>query len=83
MILHEFVGCAHLAEGLETIDEVRPAITASYAAAGDAVADVEAAWARQVAALVREHCGMRAAVGVERVNAGAVLALRDEGFSSL
>ena len=34
----------------------------------------------QVAALVREHCGARAAVGVERVNAGAALALRDEGF---
>jgi Xaa-Pro aminopeptidase len=80
VILHEFVGCAHLAEGLETIDEVRPAVTASYAAAGDAIATVEAAWARQVGSLVREHCGARAAVGVERVNAGAALALRDEGF---
>lgn len=80
VILHEFVGCAHLAEGLETIDEVRPAITASYAAAGDAIGTVETAWAGQVASLVREHCGARAAVGVERVNAGAVLALRDAGF---
>jgi Xaa-Pro aminopeptidase len=80
VIIHEFVGCSHLAEGLETIDEVRPAITASYAAAGDSIGSVEAAWARQVAALVREHCGARAAVGVERVNAGAVLALRGEGF---
>lgn len=79
VILHEFAGCAHLAEGLETIDEVRPAITASYVAAGDAIADVERAWARQVAALVREHCGSRAAVGIERVNAGAALALRDQG----
>jgi Xaa-Pro aminopeptidase len=80
VIIHEFVGCAHLAEGLETIDEVRPAITASYAAAGDAIATVEATWARQVASLVREHCGARAAVGLERANAGAALALRDEGF---
>lgn len=80
VVLHEFAGCAHLAEGLETIDEIRPAITASYVAAGDAIAAVEAAWAKQVAALVREHCGARAAVGVERVNAGAALALRDEGF---
>jgi Xaa-Pro dipeptidase len=80
VVLYEFTGCAHLAEGLETIDEIRPAITASYAAAGDTIQDVEAAWARQVAALVREHCGARAAVGVERVNAGAALALRDEGF---
>jgi Xaa-Pro dipeptidase len=80
VILHEFAGCAHLAEGLETIDEVRPAITASYAAAGDAIETVEIAWARQVGGLVREHCGPRAAVGVERVNAGAALALRGEGF---
>src|SRR3954449_13387427 len=27
VVLHEFTGCAHLAEGLETIDEVRPGIT--------------------------------------------------------
>ena len=31
-------------------------------------------------ARVREHCGPRAAVGVERANAGAALALREEGF---
>src|SRR5262245_57634850 len=80
VILHEFTGCAHLAEGLETIDEIRPAITASYVAAGRAIASVERAWAEQVASLVREHCGPRAAVGVERVNAGAALALGEQGF---
>lgn len=80
VILHEFAGCAHLAQELETIDEIRPAITASYVAAGDAITAVEAEWAKQVAALVRQHCGSRAAVAVERVNAGAALALRDQGF---
>jgi Xaa-Pro aminopeptidase len=80
VVLYEFTGCAHLADGLETIDEIRPAITASYAAAGDTIGDVEKVWARQVAALVREHCGPRAALGIERVNAGAALALRDQGF---
>jgi Xaa-Pro dipeptidase len=83
VVLHEFTGCAHLAEGLETIDEIRPAITASYVAAGPAIASVEAAWAAQVAEVVREHCGARAAVGVERINAGAALALRDQGFHLL
>ena len=80
VVLHEFAGCAHLAEGIETIDEIRPAITASYAAAGTGIEAVERAWARQVAELVREHCGPRAAVGVERANAGAALALGEEGF---
>src|SRR3954447_2959209 len=79
VVLHEFTGCAHLAEGLDTIDEIRPAITASYVAAGGAIQAVESAWAKQVAGLVREHCGPRAAVGVERVNAGAAQALREEG----
>jgi Xaa-Pro aminopeptidase len=80
VVLHEFTGCMHLAEGLETIDEVRPAITASYAAAGPGVEAVEIAWAGQVADLIREHCGGRAHVGLERVNAGAVLALAAEGL---
>ena len=83
VILYEFTGCAHLAEGLETIDEIRPAMTASYAAAGDTIAAVEAAWAEQVAGLIGEHCGPGAAVGVERANAGAALALRDHGFAHL
>jgi Xaa-Pro aminopeptidase len=80
VVLHEFAGCAHLAEGLETIGEVRPAITASFAASGPGIASAEAAWAAQVAALVGEYCGAGAAVGVERVNAGAALALRDRGL---
>jgi len=64
VVLHEFAGCAHLAEGLETIDEIRPAITASYVAAGDAIGTVEIAWANQVADLARAHCGARAALGL-------------------
>jgi Xaa-Pro aminopeptidase len=80
VVLFEFPGCAHLAAELETIDEVRPAITASYAAAGPAVGDAERAWARQVAGLIEEQCGRGAAVGIERPNAGAAIALRDLGF---
>src|SRR3954452_3590350 len=60
VVLHEFIGCAHLDQGLEAIDEIRSASTASYVAAGTAVAAVEQAWARQVEGLVRERCGPRA-----------------------
>src|SRR5262245_46769840 len=38
-VLFEFPGCHHLAAALETIDEIRPAITASFAAAGPEVED--------------------------------------------
>jgi len=80
VILFEFTGCMHLADGLETIDEVRPAITASYVAAGEAIAERERLWARETAALLREAVGPGARIGVERVNAGAALALAAEGF---
>jgi Xaa-Pro aminopeptidase len=29
VVLFEFTGCMHLAEGLETVDEIRPSVTAS------------------------------------------------------
>ena len=81
VILHEFTGCEHLADGLETIDEVRPAITASYVAAGDDIVAREQLWAKETAALIRQHCGIAATVGIERVNAGASAALAAEGFT--
>jgi Xaa-Pro aminopeptidase len=82
-ILHEFTGCAHLVAGLETITEVRPALTASFVAAGEGIAGRERAWARAMAATLRETVGAGATVGVERLNAGAALALAGEGVRLL
>jgi len=81
VILWEFTGCAHLADGLETIDEVRQAVTASFVAAGDDISGRERLWARDIAAVIRQHCGANATVGIERVNAGAAIALAGEGFT--
>lgn len=78
VILFEFTGCMHLADGLETIDEVRPATTASFVAAGPGIEAREQRWAREVADLVRSHCGAGATLGLERVNAGAAIALAGE-----
>ena len=80
VLLFEFEGCHHLAYGLETIDEVRPAITASFVAAGPQIAERERRWARETAAELRRICGAKSRIGVERVNAGAALALAAEGF---
>jgi len=80
VVLFEFTGAHHLADGLETVTEVRPATTASFVAAGEGLATVERAWAGEIAALVRETVGADAAVGLERVNAGAALALAAEGI---
>jgi len=79
-ILFEFTGCMHLAHGFETVDEVRPALTASFVAAGPAIAERERAWARATAAALRELVGPGVTVGLERLNAGAALALAAQGF---
>lgn len=80
VILYEFTGCAHLADGLEGIDEVRPARTASFVAAGPEIAARERDWAAEIAGTIRELCGPDAVVGLERVNAGAALALAAQGL---
>lgn len=79
-ILYEFTGAMHLADGLETLTAVRPAITASFVAAGEKIAERERDWAQETAAVLRELVGSGATVGVERMNAGAAAALAAEGF---
>ena len=78
-ILFEFTGCLHLAEGYETIDEVRPARTASFVAAGPRIAERERAWATEMNDLIGELVGKGATLGLERLNAGAAIALGELG----
>jgi Xaa-Pro aminopeptidase len=80
-ILFEFTGCAHLADGLETIDEVRAARTASFVAAGPDIAAREKAWAAEIADEIQGLVGRGATLGLERLNAGVAIALRDQGLS--
>ncbi len=79
-ILYEFTGCMHLADGFDTVDEVRPALTASFVAAGPDIAARERRWAAEIGATLRELVGAGAVVGLERLNAGAGIALAAEGF---
>jgi len=79
-ILYEFTGCMHLADGFETVDEVRPAMTASFVAAGAQIARRERDWAREMAATIRDLVGADATVGLERMNAGAAIALAETGL---
>ncbi|MEM6495219.1 MAG: Xaa-Pro peptidase family protein [Pseudomonadota bacterium] len=80
-ILFEFTGCMHLADGFETITEVLPSMTASYVAAGPAIAEREIEWAGGMADLLRAKVGTGARVGMERFNSGAAIALSLEGFT--
>ncbi|CAH0030850.1 unnamed protein product [Clonostachys rhizophaga] len=81
-ILFEFTGCLHLAQGYETIDEVRPAKTASLVAAGPHIESTEKAWALEMADLVRQLVGKEdVTVGLERLNAGSAIALKELGLN--
>ncbi|SHM79716.1 Xaa-Pro aminopeptidase [Roseovarius litoreus] len=79
-ILFEFTGCLHLGQGFETIDEVRPSKTASFVAAGPEIHAREKAWAIEMADLIEELVGKGATVGLERLNAGTAIALKDCGL---
>ncbi len=80
-ILFEFTGCLHLADGFETVDEVRPAMTASFVAAGPEIAARERRWAAEMADLVVELTGRGATLGLERLNAGTAIALNELGLN--
>ncbi|MAM61530.1 Xaa-Pro peptidase family protein [Maritimibacter sp. UBA3975] len=80
-ILFEFTGAQHLGEGYETVDEVRPAATASFVAAGPDIAKREADWANEMADTLAEVLGgPGATIGLERLNAGVAIALSNAGL---
>ena len=80
-ILYEFTGAAHLADGLDTVDDVRPAMTASFVATGPAIAGRERDWAKEMAATIRALLGSGDhRVGLERLNAGSAIALAATGL---
>jgi Xaa-Pro dipeptidase len=81
VVLFEFPGCHHLAAGLETIGEIRPAIAVSFAAAGPRVDDAARLWAAEIADLAHRHGGGNRRLAIERVNHAAAAALAAEGFA--
>jgi Xaa-Pro dipeptidase len=80
-ILYEFTGCHHLVDGLETIDEVRSATTASFVASGPEIALRERRSAEEMAQTIRQLIGADATVGMERMNAGTSIAMTKQGLN--
>jgi Xaa-Pro aminopeptidase len=76
----EYRGAEHLAHGLETIDEVRSAVSWFYFTSGPRISERLASWADEIADIVREHGGaghMRLAV--DKMEPAGVDALRARG----
>ncbi|MDG2027620.1 MAG: M24 family metallopeptidase [Acidimicrobiales bacterium] len=70
-ILYEFTGCEHLADGFDTVDEVREASTSSFVAAGARIVEREQTWVQEMSDTLRDELGAGSHVaGFERMNAG-------------
>lgn len=80
-ILFEFTGCLHLAKGYETVDEVRPATTASFVAAGPNIDKREQSWAKSMTETTTSLVGQGATIGLERLNANVAIAMKADGFN--
>jgi Xaa-Pro aminopeptidase len=66
VILFDFTSSRHNSEGIETIDEIRPAIPWIYFLAGPRVEEKAELWAREVADLVQRHGGGNRRLAVDR-----------------
>ena len=83
VIQFEFPSCSHLAEGLETIDEVRAAISWSHLMAGPQGEARAADWAAEIADLVVRYGGGNRRLAVDRLDAMGFLALQRRGIDWL
>jgi len=76
----EFHGANHLAAAGPVVDYVREGTTVSYVAAGETRDDKARAWARELAAAIREAVPEAHRVGIEPVQFLAAEALAAAGF---
>lgn len=79
-ILFEMAGSEHLAKTLPTLDEIRPAINASFVATAHGLNEAEQTWSREVGALLRQLTEAGARIGIERLSAGVIRGLEIQGF---
>jgi len=80
IVLFDFHNCAHLSDGLETIDEVRPTTSWYYFPAGPRVAERARRWAAEVADLVRSHGGGNRRLAPDHCDPQGAAALAAEGI---
>jgi Xaa-Pro aminopeptidase len=80
IILFDYVGGEHLADGLPTIDEVRTAHGLSHVSSNGFTLAESRAMATEIAVLVREQLGEIGPLAVDSFPFIAVDALRAEGF---
>jgi len=80
VVLFDFHNCDHLSAGNEVIDEVRPAVSWYYFAAGARSAELARRWAGEVAELVRRHGGGNRRLAIDKCDLAGSDALRALGI---
>ena len=81
VVLYEFLSCAHLSAGYETVDEIRRPLAWFYAIAGPRTEEMAGRWAAEIADLVRAHGGGNRRLAVDRLDPTGAAALASQGIS--
>ena len=81
-ILFDYAGTAHLSSGIETVNEVRPALTWDYFATGTRNAELAGKWASDIADLVARY-SIERRIGVDRIDLLPLRALEQRGVTML
>lgn len=81
VVVFDFHGCSHVCADLETVDEIRPAISWFFFGAGPACEARAKRWAREIAELVRQHGGGNRRLAIDHCDPLGLDALRAEGVS--
>lgn len=83
VVLFEFSDGEHLAEGLGTVDETRPAISAAHLMAGATAAERHRQWASEIADLMHWHGGGNTRLAVDHLDWHAAGELANLGISAV
>lgn len=70
----------HLLEGLETIDEIRPAWSSDYMISGYRAEEISVRWASEVADLINQHGGGNRRLAIDRLDVNTAKALIAAGL---
>ena len=80
-ILFDYFGCEHLAEDLDTIDRILPALGLCHVSSGGKVSEVSVELAKQIAGIYRSEMGALGQLAIDRFPYPVADALRAEGFA--
>jgi Xaa-Pro aminopeptidase len=82
VVLWEFHNCEHLHESNGQIEDIRPAISWSYFAAGDRTIEKVEEWARDLVSFLKQHCGDNPRLAVDTLDLDGLNALKKHGVST-